>query len=104
MFRWRQRLVQRFLFDPDGGAGDGLAVPQVATQDVLAELGRVNAPATGRLHAEALLKETLQDLQGRTVNVTQYKSEILILHLSLFFSYFLPQLLHLTDSFSYFTH
>lgn len=32
-------LVQRFLLDPDRGAGDGLAGPQVPAQDVLAELG-----------------------------------------------------------------
>lgn len=56
-------LVQRFLFDPDRGAGDGVAVPQVTTQDVLAELGRVDPPAAGRLDAEALLKQTLQDLR-----------------------------------------
>lgn len=59
-------LVQRFLFDPDGGAGDGLAVPQVTTQDVLAELGRVDPPTAGRLQAETLLKQTLQDLQRQT--------------------------------------
>lgn len=43
-------------------------MPQVATQDVLAELGRIDPPAAGRLDAEALLKQTLQDLQagGRT--------------------------------------
>lgn len=70
----RRRLVQRFLLDPDRGAADGLAVPQVATQDVLAELGRVDPPAAGRLHAEALLEETLQDLQTdrRTAAVSGY--------------------------------
>lgn len=56
-------LVQRFLFDPDGSAGDGLAVSQVATQDVLAELRRVDSPAAGRLDAETFLKQTLEDLQ-----------------------------------------
>lgn len=61
-------LVQRFLFDPDRGTGDGLAVPQVAAQDVLAELGRVDSPAAGRLHAEAFLEETLKDLQTDRVN------------------------------------
>lgn len=56
-------LVQRFLFDPDRGTGEGLAVPQVATQDVLTELGRVDSPTAGRLDAEAFLEETLEDLQ-----------------------------------------
>ena len=58
----RPVLVQRFLFDPDRGTGDGLAVPQVATQHVLTELRRVDPPAAGRLDAEALLEQTLQDL------------------------------------------
>lgn len=61
--------VQRFLFDPDRGAGDGLAMPQVTTQDVLAELGRVDPPAAGRLDAEAFLEQTLQDLRVRDVQV-----------------------------------
>lgn len=68
VWRW---LVQRFLFDPDGGAAGGLAVPQVATQDVLTELGRVNPPTTGCLEVEALLKQTLQDLQADRQTVSQ---------------------------------
>lgn len=52
--------VQRFLFDPD--RADGLAVPQVATQDVLAKLGRVDPPAAGGLDAEAFPEEAFKDL------------------------------------------
>lgn len=55
--------VQRFLFDPDRAAASGPAETQLATQNVLAELGRVDAAATGCLDAEAFLKEALQDLQ-----------------------------------------
>lgn len=55
--------VQRFLFDPDRAAASGSAETQLATQNVLAELGRVDAAAAGRLDAEAFLKEALQDLQ-----------------------------------------
>lgn len=37
--RGRNRcLVQRFLFDPDGGAVVGWTVPQVAAKDILAKL------------------------------------------------------------------
>lgn len=38
-------------------------MPQVPAQDVLAELGRVDAPAAGRPDAEALLEETFEDLR-----------------------------------------
>lgn len=38
-FPAKKTLVQRFLLDPDGGAVEGRAVPQVPAQDVLAELG-----------------------------------------------------------------
>lgn len=59
----KKSLVQRFLLDPDGGAVEGRAVPQVPAQNVLAELGRVDAPTAGRPDAEALLEETFEDLQ-----------------------------------------
>lgn len=54
--------VQRFLFYPDGGV-DGETPPVLATQHVLAELGRVHAAATRGGHAEALLEEALQNLR-----------------------------------------
>lgn len=38
-------------------------MPQVATQNVLTELGRVDPPAAGRLDAEAFLEETFEDLR-----------------------------------------
>lgn len=60
-------LVQRLLFDPDRGAADGLAVSEVAAQDVLAELGRVDSSAAGRLDAEALLEQPLQNLRTQTL-------------------------------------
>lgn len=60
-------LVQRFLLDPDGGAGDGLAGPQVPAQDVLAELGRVHPPAAGGPDGEALLEEAFKDLWEKAV-------------------------------------
>lgn len=60
------RSVHRFLFDPDGAAGPGPAQAQLAAQDVFAELGGVHAAAARRLHAEAPLKEALQDLQEHT--------------------------------------
>lgn len=62
-FSSKKSLVQRFLLDPDGGAVEGQAVPQVPAQDVLAELGRVDAPAAGRPDAEALLEEAFEDLR-----------------------------------------
>lgn len=62
----RKSLVQRFLFDPNRGAGEGLAVPQVATQHILTELGWVDAPAAGRLDAEAFLEEAFEDLRTST--------------------------------------
>lgn len=52
-------LVERLLLDPDRGAGDRLAPHEVATEDVLAELGRVHSAATGRLDAEAPLEQPL---------------------------------------------
>lgn len=57
--------VQRLLFDPDRGAGEGLAVPQVATQNILTELRWVDAPPAGRLDAEAFLEETFEDLADK---------------------------------------
>ena len=62
---WRG-LVQWFLFDPDGRAGDGLAPDEVATHDVLAELGGVHAAAARPLHREALLEQPLQHLRQRS--------------------------------------
>lgn len=56
-------LVQRFLFDPDGGAVVGRAVPKVPAQDVLAELGRVDAATARRPDVEALLEEAFEDLR-----------------------------------------
>lgn len=54
------------MLNPDWRADDGLAVLQVTTQHVLAELGRVDAAAAGRLDFEALQEEALEDLQGDT--------------------------------------
>ncbi|TNN62206.1 hypothetical protein EYF80_027586 [Liparis tanakae] len=57
-------LVQRFLFYPDGRV-EAETPPVLATQHVLAELGRVHAAAARRRHAEAFLEQTLQDLRRR---------------------------------------
>lgn len=54
--------VQRFLFYPDGGV-DGETPPVLATQHVLAELGRVHAAATRGGHAETFLEEALENLR-----------------------------------------
>lgn len=54
--------VQRFLFYPDGGV-DGETPPVLATQHVLAELGRVHAAAARGGHAETFLEEALENLR-----------------------------------------
>lgn len=56
--------VQGFLFYPDGSV-DGETPPVLATQHVLAELGRVHASSTGGRHAETFLEKALQNLKKK---------------------------------------
>lgn len=71
-------LVQRFLFNPDGGAVVGWAVPQVPAKDVLAKLRRVDAAATRRPDVEAFLEEPFEDL--RTDQTRQSDTEYVPLY------------------------
>lgn len=76
-------LVQRFLFDPDGGAVVGRAVPKVPAQDVLAELGRVDAATARRPDVEALLEEAFEDLrtdETRQADICGLDLSLLCLH------------------------
>lgn len=57
-------LVQGFLFYPDGSV-DGETPPVLATQHVLAELGRVHAASTRCRHTETFLEKALQNLKTR---------------------------------------
>lgn len=66
-------LVQRLLFYPEGRV-HVLAPPVLTTQHVLAELRWVDSAPAWRRHAEALLEQTLQDLQGwRGGGISQVK-------------------------------
>lgn len=57
-------LVQRFLFYPDGSI-DGETPPVLATQHILAELGRVHTASTRCCHAETFLEKALQNLKTK---------------------------------------
>lgn len=84
-------LVQGFLFYPDGSI-DGETPPVLATQHVLAELGRVHAAPTRCRHAETFLEKALQNLKtrGRGKEESKVKGNKQSCHVSRF--------RHITDS------
>lgn len=76
-------LVQGFLFYPDGSI-DGETPTVLATQNVLAELGRVHAASTRCRHAETFLEKALQNLktQGRGEEESKEKGNKQSCHVS----------------------